>query len=56
MDIEFWVGLGGEGDAVATVEEGNDEDEADGELRVFWGGDLEKIGLLIDGRRGFAER
>ena len=38
MDIEFWVGLGGEGDAVATtVEEGDDEDEdeADGNLRVF---------------------
>ena len=56
MDIEFWVGFGGEGDAVAAVEEGDDEDEADGKLRVFWGGDLEEIGLLIDGRRGFAER
>ena len=56
MDIEFWVGLGGEGDAVATVEEGDDEDEADGDLRVLWGGDLEEVGLLIDGRQGFAEK
>ena len=29
---------------------------SDGNLRVFWGGDLEKVGLLIDGRQGFAER
>ena len=51
MDIEFWVGLGEEGDAVATAEEGDNEDEADGNLRVFWGGDLEDAGLLIDGRQ-----
>ncbi len=48
--------MGGEGDAVATVEEGDDEDEADGDLRVLWGGDLEEVGLLIDGRQGFAEK